>query len=103
GALGLRRSDLARWILGPVLAAVVIMIYDGFTQHFGGLEQTREYFWTYIYPTLKNVPPEYLGRMKSNRIFSTVFYPNAFAGALLLVTPPLLAWIWQAKERFTPG
>ncbi len=103
GALGLRRSDLARWILGPVLAAVVIMIYDGFTQHFGGLEQTREYFWTYIYPTLKNVPPEYLGKMKSNRIFSTVFYPNAFAGALLLVTPPLLAWIWQAKERFTPG
>ncbi len=103
GAFGLRRTDLAPFILGPLLAAFVIMIYDGFTQHFGGLEQTRQYFWTYIYPTLKDVPPEYLGKMKSNRIFSTVFYPNAFAGALLLITPPLLAWIWQAKVRFTAG
>jgi len=47
------------------------------------------------------VPPEYLKRLSSNRIFSTVFYPNALAGVILLLLPPLLAWIWQARERFT--
>jgi O-antigen ligase len=103
GTLGLNRTGLTPFLLGPLLIAFGLMLYVGFEQHFGGLQQTRDYFWTYIYPTLPNVPPEYLKKMQSNRIFATVFYPNAFAGALLLLLPPLLAWIWQAKERFTIG
>ena len=103
GVLCLNRDGVATPLLWPVAVAFGWMLYVGFEQHFGGLQQTRDYFWTYIYPTLNNVPPEYVLKMKSNRIFSTVFYPNAFAGALLLLMPPLLAWIWQAKERFTLG
>lgn len=103
GMLCLNREGTTKFFLGPLITAFGIMLAVGFGQHFGGLQQSRDYFWTYIYPTLPNVPPEYLTKMRSNRIFSTVFYPNAFAGALLLLLPPLLAWIWQAKERFTTG
>jgi O-antigen ligase len=103
GAFCLNREELRAFFLAPVLAAFAAIIFNGFSQHFGGLQRTRDYFWTYIYPTLPNVPPEYLTKMKSDRIFSTVFYPNAFAGALLLLLPPLGVWIWQAKQRFTIG
>ncbi len=103
GVLCLNREGVAAYFLWPVAITFGWMLYVGFDQHFGGLQRTRDYFWTYIYPTQSNVPPEYLKKMSSNRIFSTVFYPNAFAGALLMLLPPLLAWIWQAKERFTSG
>jgi O-antigen ligase len=103
GTLALNREGLTPYLLGPLVLAFGVMLYVGFEQHFGGLQQSRDYFWTYIYPTLPNVPPEYVKKMQSNRIFSTVFYPNAFAGALLLLLPPLLAWIWQAKQQFTQG
>jgi O-antigen ligase len=97
-------GDRARsCLLWPLAASLVIMVFVGFGQHFGGLEETRKYFWAEVYPTLPNVPPEYIKKMHSNRIFSTVFYPNAFAGALLLLLPPMLAWVWQARARFTAG
>lgn len=101
GLLGLQRAGATGFFWLPLLIAFGIMLGIGWEQHFGGLQQTRDYFWTYLYPKLPNVPPEYLKKMQSNRIFGTVFYPNAFAGALLLLTPPLLAWVWQAKTRFT--
>lgn len=103
GALGLSRPDSGRFFWLPILVAFGLIVYTGLTQHFGGLEETRQYFWTYVYPTQPNLPPEYLQKMQSNRIFSTVFYPNAFAGALLLLFPPLATWLWQAKQRFTPA
>jgi putative inorganic carbon (HCO3(-)) transporter len=73
----------------------------GFDQHFGGLESTREYFFTYVYPQLKTVPPEYLKKISSDRIFSTLFYPNALAGVILLLLPPALVMIWQFCVRLT--
>lgn len=103
GAASLSHRGVIPFFVWPLTCAYAVMLYVGLNQHFGGLEESRKYFWTYIYPALPNVPPEYLGKMKSNRIFSTVFYPNAFAGALLLLLPPLLVWIWQAKQRFTVG
>jgi len=103
GTLSLNRTGMAAYLLWPVVVAFGVMLWVGIGQHFGGLQQTRDYFWTYIYPTQPHVPPEYLKKMQSTRIFATVFYPNAFAGALLLLLPPLLAWIWQAKERITSG
>jgi O-antigen ligase len=79
------------------------MLVVGFNQHFGGLEETRHYFYTYVYPTMKSVPPDYLKRMASDRISSTAFYPNALAGTILLLLPPILAWICQAQAQFTVG
>ena len=41
--------------------------------------------------------------MASDRISATLFYPNTLAGAILLLLPPILAWICQAREQFTVG
>ncbi len=103
GLFGLNRNEAPGFFLWPVAAAFAVMLAAGFNQHFGGLEETRHYFYTYVYPTLKAVPPEYLKRMASDRISSTSFYPNSLAGTILLVLPPVLAWIRQAREQFTVG
>jgi O-antigen ligase len=84
--------------------AFAIVLAVGWQQHFGGLEDTRQYFYRMqaAYPEkFKDVPPEYLKKMASTRIFSTLFYPNTLAGALLLVLPALLACIGQARQRLT--
>jgi len=103
GTMCLNQAGVAVFLLWPLGITFGMIVGIGLNQHFGGLEETRQYFWTYIYPTVPNVPPEFIKKMQSNRIFSTVFYPNAFAGALLLLLPALLAWIWQAKARLTMG
>lgn len=103
GFFCLNREGLSSFFFWPIAVAFAVLIAVGWEQHFGGLEDTRKYFFTYIYPTLDNVPPEYLKKMQSNRIFATVFYPNALAGALLLLLPSLVAWNWGARARFTVG
>ena len=52
---------------------------------------------------MKVVPPDYLKRMSSDRIFSTLLYPNVLAGALLLLLPPALAALWQLRGVLTPA
>jgi len=96
-------ADLRRavWLLPGLLCGFLIVLLAGWQQHFKGLEQTRKYFFTYLYPHMKEVPPEYLKKLSSPRIFSTLFYPNALAGAILLVLPVVLEFMWQARARFT--
>lgn len=86
-----------------LVCGLLIVIAIGWQQHFGGLEQTRQYFFLYIYPRLKEVPPDYLKKIASTRIFSTLFYPNALAGAMLLLLAAVLQMIWQLRQRFTTG
>ncbi|HWI59801.1 MAG TPA: O-antigen ligase family protein, partial [Bacillota bacterium] len=95
-------ARLAPFWIG-IACGFLIVLAVGWEQHFGGLEQTREYFRLYIYPQLKEIPPEYLKKMSSNRIFATLFYPNALAGTLLLLLPAVLGLIWSARERLTVG
>lgn len=89
-----RASELRSFWLG-VLGAFIVVLVVGFQQHFGGLAETRQYFLTYIYPQLKTITPELHKKMFSNRIFSTLFYPNTLAGALLLLLPPALVVFWK--------
>jgi O-antigen ligase len=89
----------AFWV--PMSCAFGVVIAVGFDQRFGGLEETRKYFYAYIYPNLPNVPPEYLKKISSDRIFSTLFYPNALAGVILLLLPPSLGMIWRFSGRLT--
>lgn len=97
--LGRERSRLFFWL--PVLCATVLVIAWGFQQQFGGLEETRRYFFAYVYPHLNSVPPEYMKKISSDRIFSTLFYPNALAGVIVLLLPPTLVIVWQSSERLT--
>jgi O-antigen ligase len=89
--------------LAGLLAGLVAVIIVGWEQHFGGLAGSRKYFFAYIYPQMKTVPPELLKKMSSDRIFSTLFYPNTLAGVLLLLLPPSLATIGLQRERLTAG
>lgn len=97
-----RRRDLGGFWLG-LLAGFAIILTVGLEQHFGGLAETRRQFHLYIEPTLKVVPPDLLKRISSDRIFSTLFYPNALAGVLLLLLPALLAFLWECDRWLTRG
>lgn len=90
-----RASNYRPFWLG-LFGALAVVLASGFQQHFGGLAESRRYFFAYVYPHWKTVPAEYLKRVTDNRIFSTLFYPNTLAEALLLLTPPLLVVLWRA-------
>jgi O-antigen ligase len=99
--LGQAERLTAFWV--GLAAGFLLVFASGIEQHFGGLEQTRRYFFAYLYPQMTEVPAEYLKKMSSDRVFSTLFYPNAFAGVILLLLPALLSLIARARERFTPA
>ena len=103
GYFALSRSSSLRPFWAVLFCAFFIVLAEGWYQHFGGLEQTRRYFYLYELPKMKEVPPELLKRMNSNRISSTLFYPNALAGAVLLLLPMALGVIGLARNMFTAG
>jgi hypothetical protein len=88
--------------LGLVFGFLLVLA-AGWEQQCGGLKQTREYFFREVYPHMTVIPPDYLKRMSSNRIFSTLLYPNVLAGALLLLLPATLAALWQLRGLLTPA
>jgi putative inorganic carbon (HCO3(-)) transporter len=98
-ALGRAKEYRPFWL--GLLGAFIVVLVTGFQQHFGGLAESRQYFFTYIYPQLKTVPPEYLKKMSSDRIFSTLFYPNTLAGILLLLLPPALTVLWKGSNNLS--
>jgi O-antigen ligase len=81
--------------------ALVLVLVLGFEQHFGGLDETRRYFFLYVYPKLADIPHDYIKKLSSNRIFGTLFYPNALAGALLLLMPPVVAAVLDTRRMTT--
>ena len=84
-----------------LVCGLLMVVVAGWEQQFGGLKETRRYFFLYIYPQLKEVSPEYMKKMRSDRIFSTLFYPNTLAGGLLLLLPASLAALWQPRQLLT--
>ncbi len=79
------------WI-GPILGMLIIF-WVGLQQHYGGLDALRRM----IYETTDytKLPPELLKRLAKGRIYATFVYPNALAGAILLLLVPCLFYIWQ--------
>jgi hypothetical protein len=68
-----------------LISGLCIILY-GVYQYFWGLEQTRQF--VYSQPAiLKNLPPTFLQKIESNRIFATFVYPNVFASFLLFLLP----------------
>ncbi len=103
GFFSLSRVQRLGWFWAGLVLGFVFVVLAGWQQHFGGLEATRKYFFLYIYPQQNEVAPEYLKKLASNRIFSTLFYPNALAGALLLLLPVMLGLVWKVRQYFTPA
>jgi O-antigen ligase len=101
GLFALRRSPHLGALWPGLLCGYCLVLAAGWEQRFGGLEATRRY--VAAYQDLATLPAEYVKKITSNRIFATLFYPNSLAGALLLLLPPGLAGLWQARERLTAG
>lgn len=100
GLYGLARNPRPGFFWLPVLLAFVWVLWTGFEQHYGGLEATRKMF--YERPDWQQYPPEYIKKIESNRIFSTLVYPNALAGAILLLLPSMLLAAWNFSARLQP-
>ena len=88
------RSTVA-WIFGGLTVATVLIVIFAVEQHFGGLAATRKYAAAYG----ENLPPDLRHRLTSNRVFSTLVYPNALAGFLVVAFAPVLIWIWSCRLR----
>ncbi len=98
------KADRLGWFWAGLGSGFAVMLTVGWEQRLGGLEQSRQYFFMYLYPSLKEIPPEYLKKISSTRIFSTLFYPNSLAGELVLLLPATMALVWvHSKPRFTLG
>lgn len=93
--LGCARSIRPFWI--PLAAGFGFVLWLGLEQHFGGLDATRKHF--YSQPDWQQYPPDFIKRIESNRIFSTLFYPNTLAGAIILLFPAasIGLWAWSAR------
>jgi O-antigen ligase len=90
-ALARTRAGIAFW--APILSGLFYVLFSGFDQHHGGLDAVRKDF--YSNPNWQLYPKEYLLKLQSNRIFSTLVYPNALAGAILLILPVSLWKLWE--------
>jgi len=93
------RNPVFFWL--PITACFVWVLIFGAQQHFGGLADSRKYFYLYLYPTLTGIPPDFLKKISSDRIFSTLFYPNALAGVILLLLPGVLGSVWLLEKRLS--
>lgn len=90
-------TGFPRFALGLILGYALVLWF-GLDQHFGGLEATRKLF--YEQPNWQSFPPAYIQKINSNRIFSTLVYPNALAGAIILLAPSALFITWHATAKF---
>ena len=97
GVFGLARMPRLFLFWLPLGTALGLSIWVGLNQHFGGLDETIK--MVQQQPGWENLPPEYLQRMMGKRIFSTLVYPNAFAGALILLAPVVAALLWQIRSQ----
>lgn len=84
----------------PLLLGFGYMLWVGMDQHFGGLAASREHFYKEHPQWQQEFSAEFIKRINSERIFSTLVYPNALAGAVLLFLPVLGAMVWELfRER----
>lgn len=84
-AHNLKRPDAEILYIAMLASAFCITVY-GIYQYFWGLEQTRQMIYSNP-ELLKTLPPTFLERMKSKRIFATFIYPNTYASFLLFIIP----------------
>lgn len=75
----------------------LVVVSLGWCQHFGGLAETRDYF--YSLPNWRDQSPELIAKVASDRIYSTLVYPNALAGVMLLFTPSLIFRLLERRQR----
>ena len=76
-----------------LLLGFLLVLWGGFNQRFGGLEASREMI--FAQPDWEKHDLDFLEKIAKDRIFSTLFYPNALAGGLILLTPLCAVALWR--------
>jgi len=92
----LKDIDIKYLIYSLFFACFVLGIY-GLYQYYWGFEITREFVLSHK-ELLEKLPPTFLDRLKSNRIFSRFIYPNVYASFLLTVLP--LSYFTTFEKNF---
>src|SRR5439155_15201305 len=98
GLFSLNTKHFGTFFAG-LFCGFVLVLAVGIDQRFGGLEEYRRSFFERLYLYPQSYPPEFLKKISSNRIYSTLFYPNVLAGALLLLFPVMLREVLEWRER----
>jgi O-antigen ligase len=80
------------------LVSFIVILRVGFDQHFGGLAETERQFFLYTYPKLRNPPLDLVKKMKTARIFSTLFYPNTLAAVIIFLLPMLIGLLGRLRN-----
>ncbi|MGV3773223.1 MAG: O-antigen ligase family protein [Verrucomicrobiales bacterium] len=93
-----RHQRLSWWFIAPLGLFYCYVMMGGFGQHYGGLEAMRKQF--YETPNWQLYSSDYMKKLASNRIFSTLVYPNALAGAILMLLPILGVALYQWGQRW---
>jgi hypothetical protein len=123
GLLALSRLTETKFFWIPVSVALLLVLWTGFGQHYGGVESTAQYIeenqatgWTNLPPKdlegfirdgviikledgTYSVQPEVLKRARGGRISGTFVYANALAGIILLVLPATLVTLWGLTHK----
>jgi len=81
----LKENDTKYLIYTLFFACFVLGIY-GIYQYYWGFEITRQFVLSHK-ELLEKLPPTFLDRLESNRIFSRFIYPNVYASFLLTILP----------------
>lgn len=126
GWLVLGRLSRQRLFWWGLLAGFLVILVLGFRQHYGEMEATRQFVEEQERAGWRNLPleeqqrfvkqgvlqvtpdglranPEFLKRVRGGRIFATFGgYPNALAGAILLLLPVMLVIVWRASADWPP-
>ncbi len=98
GCFGLKGETWPVWT--GLALALCWLIHAGFEQHFGGLEATRRFMYSMTpNPDLPTTDPAYLKRIASPRIYATFSSADAFAGAIELLLPVTLVFLWQITPK----
>ncbi|MCM8760396.1 MAG: O-antigen ligase family protein [Candidatus Omnitrophica bacterium] len=92
------KTQIAQKILlfTVVISGLFVCLY-GLDQYFAGLKQTQEFIYSQP-ELLKTLPPSFLDRITSKRVFATFVYPNIFASFLLFLIP-VSFFITISKEK----
>lgn len=93
GHFALNRVGNPRPFWLGLLGGFFVVLVIGWRQHFGGLDETRRFF--FALPDWQTYPAEFLKKLSSDRIYSTLFYPNTLASVVVLLMPVTLTSIWS--------
>ena len=78
-------------IFGSLALATLLVCVLALQQHFGGLEESRNYAAMYV--EASKAPKGFLLKITSNRVFGSFIYPNSLAGFLVIAFAPTLVWL----------